>query len=445
MIKKISFYIFHKYIKRDTFFELSEFYDKTQYWPRDKMLEYQWEAFKSLLNYAYENVPYYRRLFDDIGITPLDIASREDLVKIPELSKEIVGNHFNLLKADNVDPARILKGATSGSTGTSFYFLTDKHDFVKSALQKRCYEWMGIDHLDRKMTIWGASWDVNRSKEFIKGIKAWIKSWMFLSGYNLSDSDIEKYYHKMMSFKPKLIVSYPSILFEMAGVFEKNGWFYSPKALQIGGEKLFSFQREKIERVFQAKVFDLYGARDMRLIAQECDHHQGLHIMAENVLVEVINDDGNPLQEGEGDLVITDLHNHVMPFIRYRIGDRAVITQDECTCGRGLPLLKEVLGRSFEVIQFPNGNRVGGTFWTLLLKSEPGIKSFQIVQKTETKIEIIFVADELFKEENVEKLKGKILNYSGTGLEVHFKKVNEIPVNKAGKFRFVISELKEKR
>lgn len=444
MIRETAFYIFHRYFKRDDFFKLAGFFNQSQYWDRERILDYQWNMFLDLLEYSYENVPYYRQMFKKKGILPGNINTRKDLTKIDILTKEIVRSNFDKIKAHNITKASYKFNATSGSTGENFNFLSDK-SIIRSALQKRCYDWMGIDYLDKKITIWGAFWDVSKSQKFESSIKRFIKRGLVLSGYNLSEKDIEKYYVLMLKFKPKLLVSYPSILYNLAQVFDDNSFNYNPISIQIGGEKLFQFQRDYIEKIFKAPVFDFYGARDIRLIAQECDKHEGLHIMAENVLVEVLDENDQPIDEGEGDLVITDLHNKVMPFIRYRIGDRAVITKGKCSCGRGLPLLKEIIGRSFEIIEFPNGNKVGGTFWTIVLKSEPGIKSFQIIQKDINHILINYVPYSDIEISSLDGFIRRIRKYAGADLKITFKEVKNIPLTKGGKFRFVISELNDEK
>ena len=204
---------------------------------------------------------------------------------------------------------------------------------------------MGVSPFDREMIIWGTSWGAKKKRKYGR-VKKWIENQHIISGYNLSDPDIIEIHNQLVNGKYKIIKSYPSILNTIVDVFEKYNLSYQPDVIQIGGEKLYGFQKEKIENFFNASVFDFYGARDMINIAQNCSHNEGLHIFMENVIVEVVDEEGNPIEEGEGDLVITNLHNYAMPFIRYKIGDRAKISKYKaCSCGRTLPLLDEVLGR----------------------------------------------------------------------------------------------------
>src|SRR5690606_21936692 len=135
-------------------------------------------------------------------------------------------------------------------------------------------------------------------------------------------------------------------------------------SIVVGAEKLHDFQRDLIERVFEAPVFETYGSREFMLIGAECEHHDGLHVTAENLIVEVIDDDGNPVPEGtEGDVAITDLTNLGMPFIRYRNGDRAVAAEGDCACGRTLPRLARVAGRRLDVLTTPDGRQLPGEFF----------------------------------------------------------------------------------
>src|SRR5262249_25984262 len=144
---------------------------------------------------------------------------------------------------------------------------------------------------------------------------------------------------------------------------------WSPRSIVVGAEKLHPFQRELIERVFRAPVFETYGAREFMLIGAECDRHDGLHLTTENLLVEVLDDEGRPAPAGaEGNAVVTDLTNAGMPFLRYVNGDRAVAGFGACPCGRGLPLLRKVVGRRLDVLHTPDGRRAPGELFPHLLK-----------------------------------------------------------------------------
>ena len=148
-------------------------------------------------------------------------------------------------------------------------------------------------------------------------------------------------------------------------------------------EKVLPFQREVMERVFGCPVFNTYGSREFMLIASECEKHEGLHVNVENLIVEIVKEDGTYAREGEtGRIIITDLHNYGMPFIRYEIGDLAVFTERRCSCGRGLPIIEDVVGRSLDMIKTPEGKIVPGEFFPHLMKEFKEILKFQVIQET---------------------------------------------------------------
>src|SRR5207253_1358560 len=172
---------------------------------------------------------------------------------------------------------------------------------------------------------------------------------------------------------PEVIVAYTNPLYVFArALAQRRVTPFSPRAIVVGAEKLHGFQRELIEAVFQAPVFETYGSREFMLIAAECDRHAGLHVTADNLVVEVLDDDGRPTPGGEeGNVVVTDLFNYGMPFIRHVIGDRAVAGWGTCPCGRGLPLLKKVTGRRLDILRTPDGRQIPGEFFPHLLKDFP--------------------------------------------------------------------------
>jgi phenylacetate-CoA ligase len=441
-VKQYIYNTYHKYIKRDELHKWIPFYDDSQYWERERLIKLQWDRTCELVSYAYENVPYYRELFRSSGVHPSDIQHLDAFSQIPLLTKQIIRENNKDLIATGIEKTRMEPNSTSGSTGENIYFYNDKTFSIhKTALETRLWSWMDVGPGDRKMTIWGAPLDVSSSQKTSSTIKKWLKSMVFLSGYNLTKEDVVHYIDLMNRFKPLVIWSYPSILHHISQIMIDEDLAYSPRAIRTGGEKLFPFQRELIEKVFQTRVFDFYGARDMRCVAQECNKHKGLHVNVESVLLEVVDEDGNPIKEGEGEIVVTDLHNRVMPFIRYKIGDRARISSRRCECGRDLPLIEEVVGRSFDLIEFPNGNMVSGTFWTLLFRSRPGINRFQVVQFSPEKVIIRYQPTEAFQEEFFNFFTKEIHKYSGDELKIDYFRTDDFPLTRGGKFQFVITEV----
>ncbi|MCK5074211.1 MAG: phenylacetate--CoA ligase family protein, partial [Bacteriovoracaceae bacterium] len=186
--------------------------------------------------------------------------------------------------------------------------------------------------------------------------------------------------------------------------------------------------------------------REFGDIAQECAKREGLHINCDRFVIEILNENIEPVAEGKsGELVITDLDNYGMPLIRYRIGDMASFKKTLCSCGRGLPLLEQVEGRTLDIVRAPNGNRLGGTFWTLLFRSRPGIKSFQVIQERLDEIIIKYVKDGSVANTDLLSFESHIHEKCGDNLNVHFVEVSSILKTASGKTRFVVSKLRDQQ
>jgi phenylacetate-CoA ligase len=431
---------YHRYIARNDLYALYDFANNFQYLDPHEINRWQNKRLQELVKHASKNVPYYKGVFEKQNLDP-DNFTIADFQKLPFLTKEIIRNKTEELKAENLPKSRFIKNSTSGSTGSNLVFYSDNGTRIRQAINIRCNEWMGKFKDQKEMVIWGAAFDVKRSRGFMSWIKKKLASLILLSGYRLSDKDIKDYAKTIEDFKPYLLTSYPSILYAFSKWIEDNNLKWKPTAIKSAGEKLFPFQREAIEKAFGAKIYDFYGARDIPMVAMQCGHDSGLHIMAENVYLEVIDENGNPIDDGEGELVLTDLHNMVFPFIRYKIGDRARISKRRCSCGRTLPILEEVLGRTFDILEFPNGNRVGGSFWTLVSRSVDGIKDFQVIQKSKNTIEFKIILREGTTQIDEIVLISHIKKYSGDDLNIQITYTNEIEPTKGGKHQFVISQI----
>ena len=216
----------------------------------------------------------------------------------------------------------------------------------------------------------------------------------------------------------------------------------SPRSIIVGAEKLHEFQRALIEEVFRAPVFETYGSREFMLIGAECDKHAGLHLSMENLLVEVLDDDGTLTPAGqEGNVVITDLFNFGMPFVRYVNGDRAVAGFETCSCGRGLPLLRKVVGRQLDTLETPDGRKIPGEFFPHLLKEFPAIRRFQVVQEKIEQITLKLVVEGGLTLAERDQLLSEVRRCTGTVVDIQLQLVNDIPLTKAGKLKVVVNSV----
>jgi len=404
----------------------------------------QLSKLKRLLLHCHKTVPYYRQLFTNIGIERKHIDSLECFFRIPFLSKKDINENRDKIRSSKLDYNRLIPNSTSGSTGESLFFYMDKRSFAhQEASTIRNQKWLGIYPGDKTAKLWGEPMQFKRARSLKGRVLNWAKNVLFLSSYELYDERMKHYAKKLTKFKPIVLISYPGPLAVFSEyLLKKRIRIPSIRSIISSAETLFPWQRDIIVEAFSCPVYNRYGCREFGDIAHECPKQEGLHINADRVFLELIDKDSKPVTPGEtGEVVITDLDNYGFPFVRYRTGDLASWGGGDCSCGRGFSLLKSVEGRTMDIIRAPNGNRLGGTFWTILFRSRPGIRAFQVFQKKIDEITVRYVKDEDVGTVPIEFFIERIKTKCGPNLLVRFEKVSKIPTTIAGKTRFVVSKL----
>lgn len=428
--------------RNDSTYQFYEFLKESRCWTQEQHQTYQLRKISELWAFASVHVPYYKQIAERLSLT--HINNWDDFRRIPILTKDIVRNNFENMQADNLPRSRFIKNSTSGSTGSNFWFFCDSKQIpINNAYTMFRYDLMGLDYFDaRKMSVWGSSFDSNRATKGLKSrFNLWLKNLVVVSEYELSDTKMKAIIDTIVRKKPKALQSYPSIFMHIAQYIEKQGLDIHIPVLYTGGEKLFEYQRQAVEKAFHGHLFDFYGARDMPFIGMSCELNKAIHVFQENVVFEVLDTDRNILYDGEGDIILTSLHNYAMPFIRYQIGDQAKVhvCDSECSCGCHYQLVDEIIGRKFDIIKFPNGNSVGGTFWTLLMRAKSGVDDFQVIQPKPDKIVINYVSNDNLDNDFKQFIISEVQHKGGTNVCVDFCKVERISVTKAGKKQFVIA------
>ena len=256
--------------------------------------------------------------------------------------------------------------STGGSTGTPMKYRVYKFDsFFSAATVYR--EWGYANYeLGYRMVILGGTSLVNIGKKsnLVPKIHETARNIRKLSSFDMSDKEMKKYVNVIKSFKPKFIYGYPSAIHFLSTWIENHHVrIYSPLAVFTTAEKLYPNMRKKIEEVFNCDVYDCYGLNDGGVSAYECSEHNGLHIDAERSIMEIVDENGKQLENGEGEIIATSLYNYAMPFIRYDTGDLGHIIDDDCGCGKPYKLLKELVGRSVDILVTPEGKNVHGWFF----------------------------------------------------------------------------------
>ena len=404
----------------------------------------QHDKLVTLLDAAARNVPYYADHLRDAA-ADLRAAPYDALASLPVLTKDTIRANADSLVSRDLAGNALIPNSTSGSTGETLKFFTDANsDRYRKAAEIRSDSMTGWELGQPVIRLWGASIDENLSASLRGKIHGWLTANRFLSSFDLSEQRMEGFIAEFRRMQPVLLVAYPGPLERFARFcLERGVRFPSLQAIVSSAEMLWPHQRSVIEKAFGIAVFNRYGCREVGQIASECSRHSGLHLSIDRFVVEIVDDQYQPCRPGdEGRILVTDLHNFGMPFIRYDIGDRAALdTATVCDCGRGLPLLREIAGRTMDVVSTPDGRQVGGTFWTLLLRSRPGIRQFQVVQELSTGVVIRFVRDGEFEQSTRDYFCEKIRAQCGEDFNVRFDEVETIELTGSGKQRLVVSEL----
>jgi len=442
LIEKVV-YPAYRALKRDRVLRYLEDARKVACMEPDRIRNHQWQKLARLLAHASAHVPYYRKLLKDVGAEPGDFRRIEDLAGLPILRKRHFRDHAKDLVSDVCPAARLTPGSTSGSTGESLYF---RYDAASSESRRASHihmnQWLGIRIGEKTAYLWGTAFDVARSKRLVGSLRSYLSNTMVLSAYKMDAATIEAYSAALARFKPKVFVSYPSFLVHFSRSFADRGRpEFSPPVILVSGETLFDWQRDAIERAFGTTVYNHYGCCEFGAMARECRARKGLHLASERLLVETVPVGKSAAGDEVAELVITDLDNLGMPFIRYAIEDVGTITWDRCECGLTLPRLESALGRTLDVVRAPNGNFIGGTFWTILLKRAKGIERLQVVQERLDAITVRLEATAEFSDEDRSYVLGKIREACGPEMHVTLDLGGRIEMPAGGKHRLVISRI----
>ncbi len=420
--------------------------EKSQFFSANQMHELQLERLRRLVQHAYAHCPFYRKRFDEAGFNPRRVQSPEDLQIIPVLTKKEIQNHLDSLKAGNLSKKDLLPDKTGGSTGSPLnFFVNQDRYFSRNAAALRHDRWTGWDIGDRSAYLWGHREDLSA----VQGVKAALRNSLidrriFLDTSSITVEKLGKFTKQLRSFKPKIFVAYANAMYLYARYLSETGVkkYWRPSAIITSAELLESYQRELIEQVFECKVFDRYGCREMGIIASECDCHEGLHVSAESVLVETVisNRSSKPGQAGR--IVITDLLNYATPFIRYQIQDIGGLLERKCTCGRGLPLMSIVGGRVTDFLVTPDGKIISGASLTIyLVANTPGIAQAQFIQEKKDEIVFRIVPGKGYGPETIRLLEQQLPEFFGALVNFKFDIVESIAPSPSGKHQFSISKL----
>ena len=357
--------------------ERYRFLNQSQWLSREQILEFQWQECQKLLEVAFTRVPYYRRKLP--GVAAGDIRGWKDFQMLPVLTRADVEEHREELRAQDLPRGSYHLHATGGSSGrpVRFYRTPESYDW-RTAATRRTYSWSGYECGDRILFLWGAPVGKPRRLAVWKQhIMDTLNRYRAIPTFAQTEAVWRKVHAELESWRPEYLGGYVSSLMNFARFADAEGLRLPPvRAILTAAEPLAEPQRDFLGKVYGAPVFNTYGSREFMSVGGECERHCGLHVAAENLVVETAAN-GTP---EASEILVTDLHNHGTVFLRYGTGDYGVMSAANCPCGRGLPRIASVAGRTADTLTLAGGRVVSGLYFFHLLKELPEVVEFQVTQ-----------------------------------------------------------------
>ncbi len=422
------------------------FLERSQWFSKERLERYQIKRLRTILNIAYKHSDYYQKIFNHLDIHPNDIKSMDDLKNLPLLTKDDIRANFHSLQTSLGDKYHAKQHSTSGSTGQPVSFLLDKPaNVLEFCYYWRHWSWAGY-HLGARFGELTPGFFLRHPecKDHIAHLSR-LTGRVQLNSLMIGEQTAKKFAEAIRQYKIKFLNGLASTLYYFALLCKKAGINdISFKAIFSQGEMLLPAYRSVIESTFNCKVYDSYGHMERTVGICECPAG-GYHINSEYGILEIIPDTKHPDEHvSSGIAVGTSLHNFSMPLVRYVINDRIELDTSgkQCSCCRGLPLIKKLWGRQEDVIMTPDGRLVTDIF--TVFEQVPGIELARIEQVDKKEVVVTVARAHDWQDKSELALKADLEQYLGTQMciEIRYSDVQTLRGDTGGKFKVVISHLK---
>lgn len=411
--------------------------ETSQWKSRDEVLAFQWKELEKLLDIAFKQIPFYQRKYAEAGAQRSDIRTIADFRKLPILSRDELVKNLADLSPQKPLGTQLHLHATGGSTGTPVRFYRSLESFDwRSACTKRAYGWSGLRLGDPTLHLWGSPAGKVPTKNQLKmKLDQLLRNELIIPTFSQNEELWRHVYAEWNRYRPTHIIGYVSSLARFARFIDSAGLppLHQVQGILAAAEPLEPNIRNYVESVLKAPVFNTYGSREFMSIGAECEKRNGMHVHVENLVVETAKEP----QDGPSEILITDLHNLGTIFIRYAIGDLGIVSDRRCDCGRGLPLLDSVQGRTFDVLRFADGRTVPGIYFRHILKEIPEILEYQVRQDSLEKITILAVVSRPISEKSRAFLDDELRKVLGS-TQIAVEPVTEILKTRSGKNKTVV-------
>ena len=430
----------HERFKRHDTVALRRRMEEVQWWSTDRLADLQLQRLRDLLQDVAVNVPYYRDLFAQTGLDPASIQGISDLQRLPFLTKSVIRANTDALK--HVDAQGLSRFNTGGSSGEPLiFFIGTKRVSHDVAAKWRATRWWDVDIGDPEIVVWGSPIELGK-QDRIKQVRDTLMRTQLLPAFEMSEAKLDGFIATIRRAKPRMLFGYPSALTHIAKHAQKRNVAMTDLGIKVAfvtSERLYDEQRSTISEVFGCKVANGYGGRDAGFIAHECPEGN-MHLTADDIVVEIVDEQGKVLPAGQaGEIVVTHLSTNDFPFIRYRTGDIGVLGSTACKCGRGLPILQYIQGRSTDFVVTADGTVMHGLALIYILRDLPGVKSFKVIQESRAFTRVLLVTDKTFAPDSVAQIVSGFKQRLGADVSIAVDLVEIIVAEKSGKFRYIIS------
>ncbi len=430
----------HEWLKRHQTKKLTKELMISQWTSLDKLRVIQSEKLYGFLKTVMKDVPFYKSYQHHLPTCHHDALSC--LSQLPIIDKSDITKHFNELKSQKLRDCVMRK--TGGSSGEPFEFLLSKRRISHDVAAKwRATKWWGVDIGDKELVIWGSQIEF-QGQSLLKKIRDFALRSHFVSSEGLNSTKINQILKLIVTMRPKMLFSYPSILNVLANAQKEslnNSYWQNLKVAFVTSEMLEPFQKANIESAFGCKVANGYGGRDLGFIAHAC-MEGNLHLSFEDIVVEILDPKGRKCAPGMvGEIVVTHLSTQDFPFIRYRSGDYGSISYKPCACGRGLPILDKLDGRVSDLIYAKDSSIIHRSqLFKLISRYSSKITNFRFEQYSLEHAQLLYIGSGLSLDQLCQ-MEASFLSLLGSDVKLDIIHCQQMPELSSGKHKFIISHL----
>jgi phenylacetate-CoA ligase len=416
------------------------FLKDSEFWDRDRLLDYQYRQLVGLIRHVSVNVPAYRKAFALLRIDHTDITSIDSIRRFPALTKDALRCRPDEFVAEDIPASHLQYVMSGGTTGkpVGFCHIRTYNDEVAAAYRLIMWERAGYRPGNRVLDI-TASFDGD-SFQYAPESKT-----LFLSISALEGRGFKTVKETVASFRPEFILGFPSTVTLLAQLSRSHRMSMDAlRAVITSSEVMYESQRRYILDAFPCRILSWYGMAEYAGFASGCEYCDEYHFFPQAGLLELLDDDGRPISEegGEGEIVITGFHNLATPFIRYRTGDRGVMGGSGCAkCGRNYPIIKMISGRTQEYLVAGNGRLIPNSALNIHSNTFDDVRTYQFYQDTPGRVRLDIVTNPSSGAGRLRHIKETMLAKMGPGVDLEVRVVRDIPRTPRGKHRFIVQHL----